>query len=613
MNQQIANPSAMRPLQRAGVITMHDRPALIFVLLVWAIMFTAALSLIGLKGSNVPSWDDWDMVPTMTGHQPVTLEWLWSQHNEHRDPLPRLVYLVLTRFVAQNLRVGMFFDALATAGLALGLILTVRHVRGQSSYADAFLPIVLLNWGQAANLLWCWEIQFYASMLLAGVLLLVIARGPPQNLLLALAAGICVFLLNFCGANGLGMVPALALWLGYVAVGQWRIATAAARRNAVVLATFAVLSFALVGLYFIGYRPVPFHPSTHNPRVIVKTAIQFLTMGFGPGVVGLSLDHRSPIFFWKFVCAAIVGLFFVTAWMLLTTWRKQPDQRPRVAGLLLFLSAMVSLAFGLGMGRDGFETRYITLSVPAVCAAYVSWSIFGPLWLQKVVGTALFATALAALPANTSWGWQYACDLKSHLSSFEADLKTGTPPYQLVQRHGYYLHPHQEMVMDYMPMLRDAGVGAFGYLRNDPPFREISFPLTPVETRGMQWQDGVARATAVPGWLTFALPSDVNAAGIRLKYTYSNPKGTEPYIALHWKSSDEADFAKDSWTKYSPTGDRANWQQGTWSRRENMLTTLDVWVAPPVRIVRVGPTLGQGWMKIHELTVLVPADNDVHP
>ena len=612
MNQQVQTPVTARPLQDAPVVTTRDRPALPFVLLVWAIMFASALALIAIKGSNVPSWDDWDMVPTMTGNQPVTLEWLWSQHNEHRDPLPRLVYLALMRFVAPNFYVGMFFDAIATAVLALGLILTIRRVRGRSSYTDAFFPIVLLNWGQAANLLWCWEIQFYASMLLAGVLLLIITRGPPHNLVLAVVAGICLVLLNFCGANGLGMVPALALWLAYVAARQWRIATIAARRAAVVLAAFAALSFVLVGLYFVGYRSVPFHPSTHNPLVVVRTAMQFLTMGFGPGVVGLSQDHRSAIFFWKFVCAAVVGVFFATAWILLGAWRKEPDQRPRVAGLLLFLTAMACLAFGLGMGRDGFETRYITLSVPAVCAAYISWSLFGPVWLQKVMRRALFATALAALAANTSWGWEYARGLKSHLSAFEADLRAGVPPYLLVQRHGYYLHPHQEMVTDYMPLLRDAGVGAFHYLRSDPPFREVSVALTPVETRGMQWEGGIARATAVPGWLTFALPTDVNAAGIRLRYTYSNPKGTEPYIAIHWKSSREADFGKNSWTKYSPTGDRANWRQGTWCRRDNELTTLNVWVAPPVQTIRIGPTLGPGWMKIHDLTVLVLAD-DLQP
>ena len=69
-----------------------DGKILAFNLLVWAVMLLASIVFIARFGSNVPSWDDWDQVPTATGHQPVTWEWLWSQHNEHRVPLPRLSF-----------------------------------------------------------------------------------------------------------------------------------------------------------------------------------------------------------------------------------------------------------------------------------------------------------------------------------------------------------------------------------------------------------------------------------------------------------------------------------------------------------------------------------------
>ena len=55
---------------------------------VWLAMFVAAVAFVAQYASNVPSWDDWDMVPTLTRNQPITWNWLWSQHNEHRVPLP---------------------------------------------------------------------------------------------------------------------------------------------------------------------------------------------------------------------------------------------------------------------------------------------------------------------------------------------------------------------------------------------------------------------------------------------------------------------------------------------------------------------------------------------
>ena len=31
------------------------------------------------------------MVPVITGHESISLKWAWSQHNEHRALVPRLI------------------------------------------------------------------------------------------------------------------------------------------------------------------------------------------------------------------------------------------------------------------------------------------------------------------------------------------------------------------------------------------------------------------------------------------------------------------------------------------------------------------------------------------
>ena len=341
-------------------------------------MLAAALWLVTGCGSNVPSWDDWDMVPFLTGHQPITIKWLWSQHNEHRVLLPRLLCLGLMRLVTIDFRVGMYANVLGTGVLALALIFSARRLRGRSSFLDAFFPMLLLNWGQAANMLWCWQLQFYASMLLVGTILALISCAlTPPKLLPSAAVGTCVLLLPLCGANGVGLVPALALWLGYVGVLHWRVGTHRGYRNAIILSAFALLAVFLVGLYFLDYHKVPYHPSTYKPGLVFRSAVQFITMGFGPGVVGLGFDPRLPMPFWKIVCAAIALLFAVSGWRLVRTWRTQPSERARAAGIILYLAAMLSLALGIGLGRNGFETRYVTLSVPALCAVYLAWSIYG--------------------------------------------------------------------------------------------------------------------------------------------------------------------------------------------------------------------------------------------
>ena len=587
-----------------------DGKILAFNLLVWAVMLLASIVFIARFGSNVPSWDDWDQVPTATGHQPVTWEWLWSQHNEHRVPLPRLIMLGLMRFVALDFRVQMYFNTVLTGAVALGLLLAARHVRGgRSSMFDAFLPIALMHWGQAANMLWGWQIQFYCSALLGGLILMLVSRlGPKTRAINIAAIGVAMMLLPLCGANGLALVPAMACWLGYAAFLGLRKREPMTPRLAMIAVIFALVSIALVGLYFLGYERVPFHPSTHRVKDILSTSAKFLTMGFGPGIVALD-QSLQPAWFWRIACIGTLGLLATTLLMLLHIWRRDPKERLRSAGLICVIGAVVSLALGLGMGREGFESRYITLSVPALCAVYLAWSAYGRERLGRWMRGAMFILALAALPWNTKWGLEYGRNLKQQLAAFEADMISGLPLYQLVHRHANYLHPHHDLPSEYLPMLRNAGVGAFTRMKHNLVFREVSVPLQPVELHEMRWNDGVGQATGYNASVTFALPADVPAAaGVRLRYSYTSPGGIEPYLAIFWKSLSEADFTDAQKHKYSPTGDHANWQQGTWTRLKDNVTTMTVWTCDDVGMVRVSPLYDRGTIRIHALTVLVPAD-----
>jgi hypothetical protein len=605
MNAKVENATAVGSSTQTITVARRDRGQFRFVLIVWLAMLTAALSFVAIYGSNVPSWDDWDMVPTVTGHQPVTLEWLWSQHNEHRAPVPRLLYLGLMRFVRPDFRTGMYFNVIVAAGLALALILSIRRMRGYASYLDAFFPLVLLNWGQATDLLWCCELQFYLSMLLVGIVLVAITRTiSVPSLPLVLSAGICTTLLPLCGANGVVLAPALALWLIYAAARGTLQRNAMGRGTATVAIGCAVSAIALCALYFVGYEKVPYHPWTHESQSIIQTATQFLTIAFGPAIVGLSADGL-PMPLWKWVAGAVVTIFALTAWMLMVIWHKKPADRVRSAGLLLLLAAMTSLALAVGMGREGFEVRYVALSVPALCAIYMAWSTYGYPRFEWLVRTLLVGAALLVLWPNTLWGLDYAFNLKSRLAAFEADLQSGMPRYQLIQRHARNLHPHHILVMDYLPMLREREIGSFRYLRDDPQLHEIPLPLLEGEAL-----DDFSKGNA-DGWFTFGLPDDIFAAGIRVRYTYSNTRGTDPYVVVQWKSSQETAFAQDSWTKYSPTGDRANWQRGTWLRLADDVTTLHIWIYRPLHTVRVWLPPGRRVRaKIHEVALLVPAEAD---
>src|SRR5205823_2555287 len=142
----------------------------------------AALAFVGRYGPDVPIGDDYDLVPALSGARPIAADWLWSQHNEHRIPLPRLVLLASYRLSGYDFRAGMFVNVVLLAALAAGLIAAARGLRGATWYSDAFFALALLHGGHHANLLWSFQVAFVLATALAGAILLLIARGgsPPR-------------------------------------------------------------------------------------------------------------------------------------------------------------------------------------------------------------------------------------------------------------------------------------------------------------------------------------------------------------------------------------------------------------------------------------------------
>jgi hypothetical protein len=163
-----------------------------------------------------------------------------------------------------------------------------RRLRGRPSYSDAFFPLLLLNWGHAANFLWDWQVQFHLSTVVAGATLLLIARHRyPFNLAAAMTIWVALLLLPLCGANGMAVVPALAAWLLCSAIILWRSEHSATNRDALVAFGIGASAYLVLCLYLLGYEAVPYHPRTRSPIEILKAAVAFLTAGFGPATKSL--------------------------------------------------------------------------------------------------------------------------------------------------------------------------------------------------------------------------------------------------------------------------------------------------------------------------------------
>jgi hypothetical protein len=471
---------------------------------VWLACVGAALSFVGSYGANLPWADDFEIVPQLTGRRPVTAGWLWSQHNEHRIAVPRLVLLALFRLTGGDFRGGMYFTVAVPAGVSLAMVLAARRLQGGTRYWDAFFPLAALHGGQAENLLWCWQVQFSASVLFVSLALLAVVREPsPRSPAVLLTAGLCAVALPLCGANGLAFAPPLALWLLACALPPGLTCPPPGRAARAAAVFLALASLALTGAYFLGYTP-PDHGSPAvppGPLEVSAALARFLSTGLGAGSAG-----------WPVRAGCAAALLFGGLAVLAGVWRRSPEERPRAAGLAAVLAGYAALALGVAWGRAALGPeatlagRYSTLAVPAFCAVYFVWVLYPRPGRFPFARAGQFALALAVFALSAVDGVRYARAILPFSRSVTDDLRAGLPRELLARRHPGLYPPDVNALAEFLGMLRDAGVGDF---RSLPPDRRL---------RRVSWTSGEVTRDVPHGLVRLGRPRRVYAVEVRARY-----------------------------------------------------------------------------------------------
>jgi len=556
----------------------------------WSMLVTVALWYVYTYGTNVPSWDDWDIVPAMTGRQPVTLEWLWSQHNEHRIPIARLALLAIYR-VWPDFRAAMIVNVLLMGSLAVAFIRCAQRLRGKLSLTDIFIPLILLSLGQGVNFVWAWQIEFISSTVAVGVVLLYIASyQQPGTLRTAVAVGCCLVVLALSGAHGVAVIPALSMWLVCLAWRGEPSHSVCAKRNRLLSLGISAACLGLCALYMARYERVPHYDPSSGVYSTLGNALKSLTMAFGPAI-------RST---WP-VSGLLMALLIGTSIFLVVTAMRQGPERVRAAGYLCFLVALLSLALALGQGgRNGFEPRYITLATPILCCVYLIIQTYPPARWRVASSYLLVASAVTMFPANTRRGLDYGAELRGQLRGFETKMANGMPPHLLIQQYWRWLHIQQQLLNDYLPMLRSAHIGKFSKLAAPPAFREVAVTINPAELSKLDWRNFTARTFAGDAYILFRLPQDTPVAGIRVIF---DTTGIPPRLRISTRSGDfEAEATYATW----PTGDRANWTRASWVRIGQPQTDVTVWIGQPVREIRLYPNVEPTVLRLSGLLLLLP-------
>ncbi|QEH36653.1 hypothetical protein OJF2_52380 [Aquisphaera giovannonii] len=429
---------------------------------VWGTWLLASLSLalfVWTYMRNMPYVDDWVMVPVVTGHQAVTPDWLWAQHNEHRIVLPKLILVGLLRWIAADFRAPLYFNAALLSVASAMMIGLAGRIRGRISLADALLPLAIINPGQGDVLVLGLTMALLLSAFFSYVLIAALGKIEGRNSGRAVVVtSVTVVLLPLCGGSGLAMVPPLLLWLvGYALCGLgsgsrpgWP-----ARAFAIVCASASAM---IAALYLIGYvRPVV-HPAPPSTIAILRTALQFLSLGLWPG------GTRS----WAAPGVIAVALASVALARLAHVAATRPSERPRALGLAAILLSTACVTATIGVSRSGLTPssglagRYVCMATPLVVLVYLTGLTYAPANTQRRLSVCLMLILALAIPGSTARAKAQGRDRYACAMRVERALRAGQPESRVIDLIASGLWQDRGGVTHMVAMLRSANFAGFG-------------------------------------------------------------------------------------------------------------------------------------------------------
>ncbi len=525
----------------------------IFVWGLWSALLALATRCVWQHGCRVPYIEDWYYIDLLTGKQQLSLGWLWQQlpRADHRVPLFKLLINLDYKIFGVDVRPFMYLDVLLAGILSAALIWAARRWRRETCYADAYLPIVLLNLGHAEAFLWAEASVYAITSFCAGLILtIMIATRGRLGMRSATVAGVSLVLLPLCFGGGVLYVPFLGLWLGFSGYRSLKSRNVRRRMAGRIAIFFTMTALVLSAAYLVGYKQSRFDEREEStafevgPGAVVKTSLKYLSMSFGPAV-------QPPI--WPVSGAVVLGLLSVCgACLAVSMWWRGPSFRRGIGlGLSLFLIACLVTGLAVGLSRASwshgylFRPRYATSAAPFALGLYFVWEFCAPRRWVPLGRMVLFTLAASTLMLNTTITLNSELWRKPFSIAFENDVRNGMPIPLLVSKYASLTHHDHEKIEYYLKALRDARIGDYRYLPPDPLYRELQIPLDPVALNHVEWQGKSGRATGNRPYLAFDIGEPQFVCGLRIRYSSTNPEGLNPYFELFTRNSLlEADFGK---------------------------------------------------------------------
>jgi hypothetical protein len=363
--EAVGPPSSAR--DRSSVLS--DNGPVFFVATVFVFSLITHLKFVLHNSFPIPYWDETGFIPYVTGSKPVSLDWLWSQANEHRIVLHRLFYLVFAKVFGLHAAIYNATSVTMLAATALAGLLVLRWITGKTRYTDAAIPLLLLHGGHYPNTLWPIQLGFVvaACSAMLAVLLIGVRTILPRERF-TLLFGLLLLVSILCGGNGLlTTIAFVPLYIRHIVDSRSGVTVRWTWFGWVI--TSALLTLFL--LYFVNYSRVSLAGRPFTPVDSIVEAFKALSMALGP----------YSRLLWP-ASGALMGLLTAgTLIWLMVAWGKDLHDRILIEGLIAGLASVIALAASVGHNRAvlgagaGFAPHYATFFTPLIFIVYFAFRL----------------------------------------------------------------------------------------------------------------------------------------------------------------------------------------------------------------------------------------------
>lgn len=338
--------------------------------------FLAMVTLAIVRGianySPIPHWDTWSLWKhiIIDGQSPRSLAWLWSQHNEHRIAITRILFFLDYKLFSVShipLLVLNYIFALVSCWI---LYLYIKNIGNENGWQfkivlsfSLVLSGLLFSLMQWENFYWEFQSQFFLAQVLPFAAFFLLFKSKHGELDAAFWAACVLGILSAgCMANGVLALPMAFVYL--VLAGDSR------KKKIIALS----LSIVVGATYFHNYISPAHHD--HLIDALKNRPVEFFI--YVASYLGAPFNYlyESKLIAIIFGIAIIeMAAFFL--WKIITQEKPLEANQKLNLSLLFFIGYVMATAVGTAGGRlifgidQALSGRYTTPTIMAWSAMFV--------------------------------------------------------------------------------------------------------------------------------------------------------------------------------------------------------------------------------------------------